>query len=121
MANTILVIDDEHLIREIAKDMLNALGHDVILAENGKEGLEIYIKNKDKIDLVLLDQVMPEMNGIECLHELRRVNPDVKVIFVTGVKKATFWKELKSLGVKVYLGKPYSIKKMEQAINKIII
>ena len=81
---TILVIDDEPTIRKSLDLYLTKLGYRVLLAENGTAGLELYKKDENQVDLVLLDLSMPHMSGQEVLRTLRSLNPDVKVIIFTG-------------------------------------
>src|SRR5262249_15513187 len=81
---TILVVDDEETLRYLAKDLLEAYGYNVMLAADGQEALELFLRYKEKIDLVLLDMVMPRMSGRELYHKLLEINPAVKVVLSTG-------------------------------------
>jgi CheY-like chemotaxis protein len=81
-AKRILVIDDEDLIREVVKEMLEAEGYAVSTAANGKEGLRLY--RKELPDLIITDIFMPEMEGIETIRELRSVTRDVRIIAISG-------------------------------------
>ena len=81
---TILLIDDDEAVRNGASTYLSGLGYRVLVAEDGKQGLETHEQNADQIDLVLLDLSMPNMSGREVLRELRQLNPEVKVIIFTG-------------------------------------
>ena len=78
----ILVIDDEDIIREMLRDILEPEGHDIIEANNGKKGLSIF--DPDSIDLVITDIMMPEKDGFETIAELREKKSDVKIIAFTG-------------------------------------
>ena len=117
---TILVVDDEDMIREMASDMLNLLGFKVHLASSGVEGLDIYKRHKDQIDVVLLDLLMPEMNGTACFENLKLVNPEVKVIIATGIGEFEKKKELEEKGIKGYLGKPYRLENIAQKLMDIL-
>jgi len=117
---TILVVDDEDMIREMASDMLNLLGFKVHLAASGLEGLNLYKRHKDQIDVVLLDLLMPEMNGTVCFENLKEVNPEVKVIIATGIGEFEKKKELEEKGIKGYLGKPYRMENIAQKLKDII-
>lgn len=81
---TILLVDDDESIRHIGQKLLEEAGYTVLTASDGETALEIYGRNADKIHLVLLDLIMPGMGGARCLIELLRINPDVKVIIVSG-------------------------------------
>lgn len=83
-SETVLVADDEEALRELSRDVLEALGYTVITAENGEEALEIYQANPNSIDLVLLDVVMPVMGGLETYQKICETNDRPAVIFMTG-------------------------------------
>lgn len=102
----ILVIDDEELIRNMTLNILSELGYDVILTDNGKDGIDIYSKNKD-IDLVILDIIMPKMDGPQTFIELKKINPDVKVILTSGFSYEKGIGELIESGAKGFIQKPF--------------
>ena len=81
---TILVVDDEPMIRELAKRILERSGYSVLTAGSGKEGIEVYAEHKSDISLVILDLIMPEMGGKQCLEELLKINPLVKALIASG-------------------------------------
>ena len=81
---TILLVDDEEISLLFAKEMLRKSGYKVDTAVNGEEALELYRVNGGNIDLVLTDIIMPKLNGLELAGELIKINPDVKIIFMTG-------------------------------------
>jgi PAS domain S-box-containing protein len=81
---TILVIDDEETVLGLAKRVLENYGYTVFTADNGLEGVEVYQKNAEQIDLVLLDVIMPGLSGRECFARLKEINPDVKVVLSSG-------------------------------------
>ena len=80
----ILLVDDEEYVRDLGKRILEHAGYTVITAANGKEALEIYAREQSNIALVVLDLIMPQMEGKKCLEELLKINPHVKVIVSTG-------------------------------------
>ncbi len=81
---TILVVDDDEILRGMIADMLGAVGYKVVTARNGLEALEKY-RMGEPVDMVLLDIMMPDMGGQKCLEELLRINPGLKVLIATGV------------------------------------
>jgi DNA-binding NtrC family response regulator len=115
---SILVIDDEQMIREMARDMLNLLGFKVVLAASGIEGLEAYKKHNAEISVVILDLLMPEMNGKTCFEKLKVVDPGVKVIIASGMGEIEKKKELEEMGIVAYLEKPYRLEHMTDKIRK---
>lgn len=84
MAITILVVDDEEVIRNLAKILLSRNGFQVLLAENGSKACELFEKNKDVIDLIVLDLIMPGMDGKETYEKLRQLSPGIRVVISSG-------------------------------------
>jgi len=80
----VLVIDDERALRSLAARMLETLGYDVLLAGDGREGLEIFDRHRDRVDAVVLDMVLPGLSGREVLERLRAERPDVGVLLSSG-------------------------------------
>ncbi len=80
----VLLVDDEPLVREVAEALLEQLGYRVLSAENGEQALTMYREQGSEIDLVLMDMMMPRMNGDEAIRRLRQIDADVKVIISTG-------------------------------------
>ncbi len=117
---TILVVDDEQMILEMARDMLTSLGYGVMQASNGQEGIECYKKNSDKIDIVLLDLIMPKMNGVVCVEKMKEINPDVNIIITSGIGDLSKKKEIEKLSIRAFLEKPFSLKAMSDTINQIL-
>ncbi len=116
---TVLVIDDEHLILDIAKEMLAYLGHKAILSSSPEEGIETFRKRKHEIDLVIIDLLMPEMNGKDCAAAIRKIHPDVPLVLSTGISDAGNKEGLKNMDVIGFLEKPYNIQQLENMLQKI--
>lgn len=104
---TVLIIDDEELIRFMLKESLNSFGCKVIEAENGVEGLQKYEEMQNKIDLIILDAIMPKLNGIETFKRLMQMNPEAKVIISSGFTRDAKLEDLLHHGLKGFLKKPY--------------
>lgn len=105
---TILVVDDELIIRATASMLLENLGYTVMLAENGAEAVELYRRRGDEIDLVILDVVMPVMDGRETFEKILAVNPRAKVILSSGYAKSINLKGLEEKGLVGSITKPFS-------------
>jgi len=116
----ILVIDDEEIMRRTAKSILEECGYDIIMAENGEEGVEMYKKYKDKIKAVVLDMVMPKMSGKQTYIELTKINREIKVVLASGFRKDTRVESILKLGVKGFIQKPYTMAILANTIYKII-
>ena len=118
---TILIVDDDDLIREFLKELLSMNNYHLIEAHNGKEGLK-QVRNNNP-DLVITDIVMPEMEGITFISELKTINPDLPVIAMTGNVHGRMEEYLdisSKLGANEILRKPVRSKDLLETVNKFI-
>ncbi|MEA2011528.1 MAG: response regulator [Verrucomicrobiota bacterium] len=116
---TILLVDDEDMIWDVVIDMLQNMGYTVILAADGKDAVDIYAANKDEIDLVLLDMLMPEMNGQTAFFELQKIDPHVKVLLSSGYVDEKDAQEVLEAGALGFLKKPYRMVDLTRKIRSI--
>jgi DNA-binding NtrC family response regulator len=117
----ILLIDDDHHILLMIKKMLERAGYEVDLASNGNEGLELF--QKSPAALVITDIIMPEKEGLETIREMKRLQPDLKIIAMSGGGKISadnYLETAKIFGASVVLEKPFSQKTMVSAVNKLM-
>jgi len=112
----ILLVDDEEILREVGRDMLEDLGYTVFLAQNGVEALEVYEEHRDKIALVMLDMIMPKMGGKETCQRLHQKNPGIKILFCSGFHREGTEAELRELGAMGFIHKPYSRSELSRAV-----
>jgi len=105
---TILVVDDEEIVRGIAKSVLERYGYTVILAEDGKAGVEALSHRKSDISLVLLDMTMPVMSGEETFRQIRMISPDVRVILSSGYNEVEAIRRFTNKGLAGFIQKPYT-------------
>ncbi len=117
---TILLVDDEGIVWDVVIDMLQGLGYTVILAENGKDCVEIYRDNPGMISLVLLDMVMPEMNGHDAFFELKKMDEDVKVLLQSGYIAQEEAQDVLDAGALGFLQKPYRMGQLAGKIREIL-
>ncbi len=117
---TILIADDEKMLREMTSESLSDMGYRTLEAEDGEQALNIYRKNPGAVDLVLLDLVMPKAGGYETFMQMKTINPEVKVIITTGYSFNENIPELITKGVKEVVMKPYSISDLLQLISEVI-
>ena len=117
---TILLVDDEAMVRDLGADYLSELGYTVRTASNGRQALEIYQQNQKEISLVLLDLIMPEMSGRICLEELLRINPDVKVVIVSGYCSDDTPEDFSDTGARGFVSKPYDLDGLMRTIHKVL-
>jgi two-component system cell cycle sensor histidine kinase/response regulator CckA len=115
---TVLVVDDEEVIRHLAKDVLKSLGYQVILAANGKEAIRQYEENSDSIALVILDMIMPQMAGGETYARLREINPNVKVVLSSGYARDGAASRLLKEGAANFIQKPYTMGSLAQVVRQ---
>ena len=112
---TILLVDDEENLRQLGQRMLQRFGYKLLTAASGEEALEVYQKERGRIDLVILDLVMPGMGGWGCLRELKKLDPNLKVILASGLAQELKAQEAGADGV---LAKPYRLRQMLQAVRQ---
>lgn len=118
---TILLVDDEDMIWDVISAMLQDLGYRVILAENGREAVEIYQNNPGKIDLVLLDMIMPKMSGTEAFFLLKKLDAGVKVLLSSGYVSEDEVQEVLHAGAAGFLRKPYHMADLARKIKEIFM
>jgi PAS domain S-box-containing protein len=117
---TLLLVDDEDIIVDVGREMLKALGYEVLLARGGREAMEVYKKNKDKIALVILDMIMPDMGGGDVYDTLKDINPDIMVLLSSGYSINGRATEILERGCDGFIQKPFSMSQLSEAIRKIL-
>jgi PAS domain S-box-containing protein len=117
---TILVVDDEEVMRVTAKEILENLGYRIILATNGQEATTIFAKQSENIDLVLLDMIMPVMNGRDCFEQLKKIDHHVRVVLSSGFTKEEDLQKMKLLGLKGFIRKPYRSTELSQVVHEVL-
>jgi PAS domain S-box-containing protein len=116
----ILLVDDEEGPIEVEKLMLKELGYSVITAENGMEAVDIYAQNSQAVDLVALDMIMPEMSGKATYEALKKINPAVRVLLVSGYSTNKQTEELFELGCKGFIQKPFDIIELSHKLREVL-
>jgi two-component system cell cycle sensor histidine kinase/response regulator CckA len=117
---TILFVDDEEIVANVSKEILEELGYSVITARNGSDAVKIYRSRKDEIDLVILDMIMPEMGGGETFDNLKLINPQVKVILSSGYSIDGQAMEIMERGCHGFIQKPFSIKSLSNKVREVL-
>jgi signal transduction histidine kinase len=123
---TILVADDEETLQHLSRNILEGLGYTVLLAKNGEEVLDIYKANCERIDLLLLDVVMPRMGGIEAYKQIGELGTEVPIIFMTGYSFETIQSqfikqnELKKELTPVVIQKPYTLDGLGRKVREVL-
>ncbi|NOR04850.1 MAG: PAS domain S-box protein [Deltaproteobacteria bacterium] len=117
---TVLLVDDEDMILNVGKDMLRKMGYNVLLAGSGKEAVEVYRKHKDKVDLVIVDMIMPEMSGGEAYNRMKKNNPKVKALLASGYSIDGRAAEIMEFGCDGFIQKPFNMKELSGKIREIL-
>jgi len=117
---TVLLVDDEEVIRVTGQQMLKRMGLNVILAKNGIEAITKFKENINKIDLILIDMIMPEMSGLEAFYKLKEIDENCKIIISSGFTKNNSLTELYQNGLDGFLQKPFKIKELNRIIVEVL-
>ncbi len=115
---TLLIVDDEKMIRETLQGMLESLNYHVMTANNGQEALKIYQKEKERINAIIMDVQMPVMDGVEAAANILKINPEACIIFTSGYVDPALFEELKRMGYQYFLKKPYKIGVLSDIIKR---
>lgn len=116
----LLIVDDDSQIRSVATEILEECGYEIIIAKDGIEALEKFSERIDEIKLVLLDLVMPKLDGKHTFIRLKEMKDGVKVLLSSGFQQDSRVKEILDLGVAGFIQKPYTFTKLSEAVYKII-
>jgi CheY-like chemotaxis protein len=100
--------------------MLEKMGYKVFIAQNGKEAIEVYNKNKAEIDMVVLDMIMPDMGGSEAYDELKKINPGIKVLLSSGYSIDGLASEIIKRGCDGFIQKPFHMEELSQKLREIL-
>ena len=117
---TILLVDDEELVRDLGARILGKAGYQVLTATNGREALDLFEKEGTQISLVILDLIMPEMGGKECLKELLKIDPQAKVLIASGFSADASTKESVEMGARGFVSKPFRMKELLRQVRKVL-
>ncbi|HEY6097583.1 MAG TPA: response regulator, partial [Candidatus Deferrimicrobium sp.] len=117
---TILLVDDEESLIALGGRMLEHLGFTVLTAADGLQAVDLYRKRRGEIDLVLMDLTMPHMDGGEAFGELRRINPDVRVILSSGYSRDDVAGRFAGKNLAGVLQKPYTLAKLTEALSMVM-
>jgi len=117
---TILLVDDEAVIIEVGQAMLINMGYQVLIAGSGKEALQLYRSERTGVDLVILDLILPEMDGGEIFDRLREMNPEVKVLLSSGYSINDQATQILERGCRGFIQKPFTLQELSQKIREIL-
>ena len=116
----ILVVDDEPAICEILKTTLESQNFEVYVAADGIEAISTYVQNKNKISLVLIDMMMPEMDGATAIRTLQQLNPQVQIIVMSGLASTEALAQAAGSGIQGFLAKPFTKSDLLNTISGVL-
>jgi CheY-like chemotaxis protein len=116
----ILFIDDEEVQARSGQHLLERLGYDVTTRTDSLEALETFRAQPDAFDLVITDQRMPVMTGIELAEKLMHIRPDIPIMLCTGFSEAVDGKEAKAMGIREFMMKPFSARQLAETIRRVL-
>jgi two-component system cell cycle sensor histidine kinase/response regulator CckA len=117
---TVLLVDDEEMVLDVGVQLLKALGYTVLEARTGKEAIDLYKANEGKIDIVILDMIMPGLSGGEVFDRIKALNPRIKVLLSSGYSIDGQAKEILERGCDGFIQKPFSMNQLSQTIREIL-
>ena len=117
---TILLVDDEELILEVGKGILDKLGYRTLIAGSGEEAIAKYGEHKNAITLVILDMIMPEMNGGETYDRLKEMNPEIKILLSSGYSLDGAARDILKGSSDGFIQKPFDVKILSRKINQVL-
>jgi len=116
----ILLVEDEDMVSDVTKRILERSGYTVLTAANGKEALNLYEEERDRISLVILDLILPGMGGKQCLKKLRNIAPHLKILVTSGYPIDGPTKEIIKSLANGFVGKPYNVKEILGAVRAVL-
>jgi PAS domain S-box-containing protein len=117
---TILVVDDEAMVLDVAGEMLKTLNYRVITVPNGAAAIDLYRREQKRVDLVILDMVMPDMNGSEVFTAIRQINPDARVLLSSGYSLNGQAGKIMERGCSGFIQKPFTMSELAGKLRKIL-
>jgi two-component system cell cycle sensor histidine kinase/response regulator CckA len=117
---TILVIDDEKLIRDLGEKALSSFGYMVLTAPDGASAIKLYSSEWERIDLIILDLIMPKMSGTLCFERIMEINPNARVIVASGYAEDGRMKRSIEKRVRGFIGKPFNVRQLLRLIREML-
>ncbi|MDD5168897.1 MAG: response regulator [Syntrophales bacterium] len=117
---TILIVDDEEMILEVSKQLLESLGYRVYAAGSGQEAIAVYMEKRNEIDLLIIDMIMPGISGGEAFDRLREINPEIKVLLSSGYSLNGKAQTIMDRGCNGFLQKPFQLSQLSRKVREIL-
>jgi two-component system cell cycle sensor histidine kinase/response regulator CckA len=116
----VLLVDDEEMVLEVGEAILKELGYTVLTARGGREAIATYRANRDKIAIVILDMIMPEMGGGETYDRLKEINHNIKVLLSSGYSIDGQAQEILDHGCNGFIQKPFNMRALSREVRRIL-
>lgn len=113
----ILLVDDEEIIRSTGRALLEEIGYTVVTADNGQAGVNIFKQSPTEFDIIILDMIMPEMNGTEAFYTIKEIDPDATIFIASGYTKDEKLDELDKHGLSGFIHKPFKLNELRKLIT----
>ena len=117
---TVFLIDDDDMIVDVGEQILNSSGYDVVSAKSGKEAIEVYKENHSRIDMVILDMILPDMGGGDTYDRLKEINPGIKVLLASGYDIDYQGSDIMERGCDGFIQKPFNMNELLEKIRGIL-
>lgn len=117
---TVLVVDDEAMVRELCEDALEYLGYQSLAAEDGEQGVRVFREHQEQIGCVILDLTMPRMNGVAALQAMRSIRPGVKIILCSGYNEQEAIRNFREDAPTAFLKKPFSVQELSTLLERMM-
>ena len=117
----VLICDDSKFMANISERLLNKMGHEVIhKAHDGEDALDYFVQEWPDIDLILLDVVMPKIDGLQILRQMLNINPMAKIIMVTAISNTSIVTGAMQIGAVDFVTKPFRLSEFAKAVNNVV-
>jgi len=116
---SILFVDDDKMLAEITEKLLSEMGYQVCIMTKSPEALELFTANPDRFDVVITDQIMPDLTGEELIQELRKIRPNLRTILCTGSSSQINEDQAQQNGIDAFCMKPLSLPEMLQTLRRV--
>lgn len=118
---TLLLVDDEDMVLGVGSEMLEVLGYDVLTAQSGQEAVRIFKMHQGKINMVILDMIMPGMGGGETYERIKEIDPGIKVLLTSGYDINGQAEEILNRGCSGFIQKPFDIQMLSRKLMEILV
>ena len=117
---TVLLIDDDEMVVDVSEHILNNSGYDVVSVKSGNEAIEVYKENHSRIDMVILDMILPDMGGGDTYDRLKEINPGIKVLLASGYDIDYQGSDIMERGCDGFIQKPFNMNELLEKIRGIL-